>query len=183
MELIEKTIKTEEIFQGRIIKVRVDEVSLPDGSRSTREIVEHSGAVAILAVDDENNVWMVEQYRKAVERVLLEIPAGTLEDNEDPLECARRELAEETGFRADKWDKVLNYYSAPGFCNEQLHIFLARDLTPGETNPDADEFLRVKKVPLKEAYDLIFAGQIQDGKSIIAIQYACKNVAHLTDNA
>jgi ADP-ribose pyrophosphatase len=176
MELREKTVKTEEIFQGRIIKVRVDEVSLPDGSLSTREIVEHSGAVAIIALDDENNVWMVEQYRKAVEKELLEIPAGTLEEEEDPLECARRELAEETGFRAGKWEKVLSYYSAPGFCNEQLHIFIAEDLTPGETNLDADEFLRVKKVPLKEAYDLVLSGQIQDGKSIIAIQYACQNV-------
>lgn len=172
MELIEKTIATEEIFNGRIIKVRVDKVTLPDGNESTREVVEHAGAVAIVAVDDENNIWMVRQYRKPVEQVLLEIPAGTMEANEEPLACAKRELEEETGLKADKWESILTYFSAPGFCNEKLYIFLARDLTGGQINPDDDEFLETGKIPLEQAYQLIFHGQIIDGKSIIGITYA-----------
>lgn len=172
VELNEKTLDSQEIFRGRILKLRVDSVALPDGSTSTREIVEHSGAVAIVAVDNDNMLWMVRQYRKPLERVLLEIPAGTLEPEEDPLACAKRELAEETGLRADKWEKVLEYFSAPGFCDEKLHLFLARGLTEGPKNPDHDEFLEVDRVPLKQAYNSIFTGQILDGKSIIGIQYA-----------
>ncbi|MEN6350534.1 MAG: NUDIX hydrolase [Syntrophomonas sp.] len=172
MELGEKTLSSRELFKGRIIKVREDRVLLPDGTESTREIVEHAGAVAIVAIDDEDNVWMVRQYRKPLEEVLLEIPAGTLEENEDPLLCAQRELAEETGLRAKNWQRILAYYSAPGFCNEKLHLFMASQLSEGESNLDHDEFLEPVRVPLREAYDLIFAGQIKDGKSIIGIQYA-----------
>jgi len=172
MNFEEKTIKSQDIFSGRIIKVRVDTVSLPDGRESTREIVEHAGAVAIVAVDDANNIYLVRQYRKPVENVLLEIPAGTMEPDEEILVCAQRELEEETGLRAGSWEKILSYYSAPGFCNEKLHLFLAWDLTAGEKNPDADEFLENVSIPLKEAYRMIFTGQIVDGKSIIGIQYA-----------
>ncbi|MDD3267901.1 MAG: NUDIX hydrolase [Syntrophomonadaceae bacterium] len=176
MELNEKTLNSTEIFNGRILKLRVDSVSLPDGSVSTREIVEHSGAVAIVALDDENMLWMVRQYRKPLEKVLLEIPAGTLETDEDPLGCAQRELAEETGLRAKKWEKILDYFSAPGFCDEKLHLFLARGLTEGPKNLDHDEFLEVERIPLQQAYDAIFSGQIVDGKSIIGIQYALRHM-------
>lgn len=172
MELNEKTLDSKEIFHGRILKLRVDKVVLPDGSTSTREIVEHSGAVAIVALDRDNMLWMVRQYRKPLEKVLLEIPAGTLEPGEDPLACAQRELAEETGLRAAKWENVLEYFSAPGFCNEKLHLFLARELMEGPKNPDHDEFLEVDRVPLEQAYKSIFTGQILDGKSIIGIQHA-----------
>lgn len=172
MELNEKTLNSQEIFCGRILKLRVDDVALPDGSTSTREIVEHSGAVAIVALDHDNMLWMVRQYRKPLEKVLLEIPAGTLETGEDPLICAQRELAEETGLRAGKWEKIIEYFSAPGFCNEKLHLFLASELTIGEKNPDHDEFLEVDRISLEQAYKSIFSGQILDGKSIIGIQYA-----------
>ena len=172
MNFEEKTIKSQDIFSGRIIKVKVDTVSLPDGRESTREIVEHAGAVAIVAVDDVNNIYLVRQYRKPVENVLLEIPAGTMEPDEEILICAQRELEEETGLRAGSWEKILSYYSAPGFCDEKLHLFLARNLTTGEKNPDADEFLENISIPLEEAYRMIFTGQIVDGKSIIGIQYA-----------
>lgn len=172
MDLTEKTIHSEEIFNGRIIKVKVDTVTIPDGKQSKREIVEHRGAVAIVAVYEDGNVCMVRQYRKPVEKVLLEIPAGTMEDHEDPLECAKRELAEETGLRAKDWEKILYYYTSPGFSNELLYIYLATGLTPGDTNLDSDEFIEVEKIPLKKAYDMIFAGTITDGKSIIGIQYA-----------
>lgn len=177
MELFEKTITSEDIFQGRIVKLRVDRVALPDGSESTREIIEHSGAVAIVAIDDEKNVYMVKQYRKAVEEVLMEIPAGTLEKGEEPLSCAKRELAEETGLIAENWQRIVSYYSAPGFVTEKLHLFLATNLAKGDTNPDQDEFLYTVKMPLADAYKAIFAGDIKDGKSIIGIQYVCNLLA------
>ncbi|MEN6459836.1 MAG: NUDIX hydrolase [Syntrophomonas sp.] len=176
MDLTEKTIDSQEIFTGRIIKVRVDTVTIPDGKQSTREIVEHRGAVAIVAVYEDGNICMVRQYRKPVEKVLLEIPAGTMENNEDPLECAKRELAEETGLRAEHWEKILFYYSAPGFSDERLYLYLATGLTAGVTNLDSDEFIEVEKIPLKKAYDMIFDGTIIDGKSIIGIQYAFNKV-------
>lgn len=177
MELGEKTISSREVFRGRILKLRVDSVVLADGNVSTREIVEHAGAVAVIAIDNENRLWMVRQYRKPLEKVLLEIPAGTMEEEEEPLSCAQRELAEETGLRAAKWEKILEYYSAPGFCDEKLSIFLARDFTEGEKNLDNDEFLEVVKIPLQEAYDAIFAGEILDGKTIIGIQYLMRRMA------
>jgi ADP-ribose pyrophosphatase len=172
MDFNEKTIETREIFKGRIIKVRVDTVCLPDGGQSTREVVEHAGAVGIVAIDNENNIIMVRQYRKPVERVLLEIPAGTREEGEDPLVCAQRELKEETGFTAKHWKKILAYYSAPGFSDEYLHLFLASGLTGGEIDLDGDEFVETVRIPLSEAYQLIFKGHIADGKSIIGILYA-----------
>lgn len=171
MNLLEKTIASQPIFAGRIIKVSVDTVELPDGSVSTREIVRHQGAVAVLPVDEEGQVWLVRQYRKPVERVLLEIPAGTLEPGEDPEQCAVRELEEETGLSAGSWEKILSYYSAPGFSDEYLHIYLARDLRPGHSHPDRDEFLEAVKMPWRDAYQAIFQGDIADGKSIIALQY------------
>lgn len=175
MDLTEKTLSSREIYSGRIIKVRVDTVSLPDGNQSFREVVEHAGAVAVVALDDDNNLVMVRQYRKPLDRVLLEIPAGTMEKDEDPLLCAQRELEEETGYLASRWKKVLSYYSAPGFTDEHLHIYLAQELSLGQTNPDPDEFMEMVRVPLEEAYRLIFTGQIADGKSIIGIQFAIGN--------
>jgi ADP-ribose pyrophosphatase len=175
MDFTEKTLESQRIFAGRIIKVRVDTVTLPDGRQSTREVVEHSGAVAIIALDNDNNIIMVRQYRKPVEGLLLEIPAGTMEENEEPLVCAQRELKEETGFTADHWEKILSYYSAPGFTDEYLHLYLASGLTGGEKALDIDEFVETIHLPLQDAYNKIFDGQIVDGKSIIGIQYAmCK---------
>ncbi|HOQ09100.1 MAG TPA: NUDIX hydrolase [Syntrophomonadaceae bacterium] len=172
MDLYEKTISSQQIFAGRIINVRVDTVELPDGSTSTREIVAHAGAVAILPVDKDGTVWLVRQYRKPVEKVLLEIPAGTMEPGEEPRDCAIRELEEETGLQAAVWEPIVSYYSAPGFCDEQLHLYLARDLSRGSSHTDRDEFVEVVKMSLAEAYEAIFKGEIIDGKSIIAIQYA-----------
>lgn len=176
MDLEERTISSTSIFSGRIVRLRVDQVKLPDGSQSKREIVEHPGAVAILALDADNKIWMVSQYRKAVEQVLLEIPAGTLEENEEPLHCAQRELAEETGLKAGEWQEIIQYYCAPGFCNEKTIIYLAQNLdTKTDLGPDGDEFLELVKIPLEEAYQQVVDGHIVDGKSIIAIQYAVHN--------
>lgn len=172
MDLTEKTLSSETIFRGKIINVRVDRVSLPNGKESTREIVEHRGAVAVVAIDAEENIIMVRQYRKPLEIETLEIPAGTLEANEDPQECAMRELEEEAKVRAAKWSKILSYYSAAGFCNELLHLYMAEDLSDGFAHTDEDEFVEVVRMPLKDAYEYIFAGRIVDGKSIIGIQHA-----------
>lgn len=171
MDFTEKTISSQSIFSGRIIDVQVDTVMLPNGKESTREIVKHAEAVAIVAVDDENNIYLVKQYRKPVEQVLLEIPAGILEPEEDITDCAYRELAEETGLRASKMEKILSFYSAPGFTDEKIHIFLASDLSEGATNLDVDEFVETIRIPLIEAYNMIATGEIVDGKSIIGIQY------------
>lgn len=172
MDLTEKTLESNTIFEGKIIRLRVDRVVLPDGREGRREIVEHKGAVAIIALDEQGNIILVRQYRKALDRITLEIPAGTLEDGEDPLGCARRELEEEVKMKAARWNKILDYYSAPGFCNEILHLYLARDLAESYAEADEDEFLEVVKLPLQTAYQYIFEGKIIDGKSIIGIQHA-----------
>lgn len=130
----------------------------------------HAGAVAIIAIDDEDNLYLVRQYRKPLERTLIEVPAGTLEAGENPLDCARRELEEETGMKAAHWERLISYYSAPGFCNEILHIFLATGLHAGSTHPDQDEFVELVTMPLLQAYKAVAKGEIVDGKSIIAIQ-------------
>ncbi|NLU50492.1 MAG: NUDIX hydrolase [Syntrophomonadaceae bacterium] len=171
MAVAEKTLHSERIFSGKILNLRVDTVALPGGQSATREIVEHPGAVGIIAVDEDETVYLVRQYRKPVEEALLEIPAGKLEPEEDPLECARRELLEETGLIAESLEEVLAYYTTPGFTSERLHIFVARQLKPGKSNPDQDEFLELVKMPLDEAYQKIAGGDIKDGKSIIAIQH------------
>jgi ADP-ribose pyrophosphatase len=171
INLEEKTIQSRSVFKGRIVEVRVDKVLLPGGEESTREIVLHAGAVAIVAIDDDDNLYMVRQYRKPVEKTLVEIPAGTLEEGEDPLHCAQRELEEEVGMKAKHWEKLVSYYSAPGFCNEHMHLFLATGLTPGTVHLDADEFVERVIMPLDEAAKAMASGEIMDGKSIIGIQY------------
>ena len=136
--LQEKTIKSENIYSGRVIHLRKDEVILPNGKKSTREIIEHPGAVVILAQKNQELLIMVKQFRKAVEEVLLELPAGTLEPAEKNIDCARRELEEETGYQAEKWENIFDFYSAPGFCNERLKLFFAWNLNKTRTNTDHD---------------------------------------------
>jgi ADP-ribose pyrophosphatase len=126
MNLEEKTIKTEKIFEGRIITVQVDEVELPNGKTSTRELVKHPGAVAVIAVTDEEKIVMVEQYRKPLEKEIVEIPAGKLEKGEDPAECAKRELEEETGYGCTNLELLTSFYTSPGFADELVHVYLAK---------------------------------------------------------
>jgi len=167
--MAEETLSSQQVFQGRLIRVRVDRVRLPGGGESSREIVEHNGAVAIVALDGESHVLLVRQFRKAVERTLLEIPAGTLEPGEDPLECAHRELKEETGYAAGKMEHLGGFYSAPGFCAEYLTLYLATDLKPGPSNTEFDEDIELVRLPLSQTPQLIASGAICDAKSIIGL--------------
>ncbi len=166
---MEKTLKTEWIYRGRVVNLKIDEVELPNGRKSKREIIVHRGAAAILPIDDEGNIVMVKQYRKPAEKVLLEIPAGTLEEGEDPLKCAKRELTEETGFAAREFAPLISFYSTPGFTTERLYIYVAKGLyeKPGEM--DFDEFIEIEKIPFNEALSMVLEGKIEDAKTIIGI--------------
>ena len=165
----ERTLRSERIYEGKIINLRVDTVELPSGKKTKREIIEHAGCTAIVALDSENNVLLVRQYRKAAERMLLEIPAGGIEPGEKPLDGARRELEEETGFSAGKWKKLGFFYTSPGFTTEFMHIYLATDLKPTKINPDDDENIELVRVPLKKTLGLIASREICDAKSIAGL--------------
>ncbi|RQD67215.1 MAG: NUDIX hydrolase [Tindallia sp. MSAO_Bac2] len=165
----EKTLKSQKIYEGKIVTLRLDTVELPDKKYSKREIVEHSGAAAVVPVTTEGNVIVVKQYRKPVETVLLEIPAGRLEQDEDPETCARRELAEETGYSTDHLEKILDYYTSPGFSDEIIHIYLAHNLEEGKAKPDEDEYLEVIEIPFDELLQKIMDGEIKDSKTVIGI--------------
>ncbi|MGI1822032.1 NUDIX domain-containing protein [Exiguobacterium sp. TRN 1102] len=167
----EKTIEREVIYKGKIFDVEKHVVSLPNGNTSVRELVYHNGAVAVLVIDESDNIVMVEQYRKAFESMSLEIPAGKLEKGEEPVSSAERELAEETGYTAESLEKIFSFYGAPGFCSERVDVFVAKGLSAGEMNLDEDEFLNVKRYSFEEAVDLLDRGVITDAKTIMAIQW------------
>ncbi|HEO8418786.1 NUDIX domain-containing protein [Niallia sp. FSL W8-0635] len=171
--LEEKTLKTEHIFSGRIIQVQVDEVELPNGKTSTRELVKHPGAVAVIAITDDNKLVMVEQYRKPLEKVIVEIPAGKLEKGEEPALCARRELEEETGYDCESLELVSSFYTSPGFADEIIHVYVAKGLTKKENAAglDEDEFVNVLEITLDEALEYIKEQRIFDAKTIFGVQY------------
>lgn len=164
----EVTLSTEPIFQGKVISLQVDTVRLPNGKTATREIVKHPGAVAVLAILDDR-LLVVEQYRKPLEKSQVEIPAGKLDPNEEPIEAARRELEEETGYRCNDIRHVSSFYTSPGFANEILHLYIAEGLTKGEVNLDEDEFLECEAITLEEAKQLMSEGRISDAKTITAV--------------
>lgn len=169
MDLTETRLTSERIYEGRILNLRRDKVRLPNGREASREVVEHPGAVAIIALDAEKNVYLVRQYRYPINRVTLEIPAGKLDAGEEPVACARRELAEEVGLAAAEWKPLLTFYSTPGFSDEVMHLFLATGLRPHREKADEDEFLEIVRVPLAEAATMALEGGIQDAKSITGI--------------
>lgn len=169
MDFSETTINTKQIFSGKILKLRLDEVKLPNGKHSTREIVEHPGAVAIVPLDDDRNVIMVRQYRKPVEEVLLEIPAGKLEKNEDINLCAQRELLEETGYKAKNLIHIMDFYTSPGFSNEKMALFIAAGLEESVGRPDEDEIIKKERIPLEKALDMVKNGEIKDAKTIVGL--------------
>jgi ADP-ribose pyrophosphatase len=167
--LIEKTITSEQVFAGNFMRVYRDSVELPNGKTSTREYIRHSGAVAILALDDENNLIMERQYRHPVGRVVYEIPAGKLDPNEDELSCGRRELVEETGYVAKEWILLGECLPCIGYSSERIVYYLARDLAYTEQNLDDGEFLDVIKQPLTEVMNLAYTGQIPDSKTLAGL--------------
>jgi ADP-ribose pyrophosphatase len=162
-------IGTQHVYQGRVIEVRVDEIEVRDGLNVRRDIVSHPGAVVMLALDDEARILWVRQHRWAAQRELLELPAGTLEHDEAPEACARRELAEETGFAAGTWRQLGGFYSAPGFCDEYLTAFLATDLRPEQADGDDDEDITVEPLTLEESLARVDAGEIVDAKSLATL--------------
>jgi ADP-ribose pyrophosphatase len=165
----EHVVESRPIYEGRIVRFRVDTVALPDNSTTTREIIETPGAVVIVPLTNDGRVRMVRQYRSAIGEFLLELPAGTLEPNETPEHAAPRELAEETGDHAAQWQKLTGFYTAPGICDEYLHLFLATGLTPGQVDQEPDEFIEVVTLSLDEALDMVRRGQIRDAKTIIGL--------------
>jgi ADP-ribose pyrophosphatase len=172
----ERTIRTERPWTGKRIAVRVDDVERPDGHRTRREIVEHPGAVAILAWDGKR-LATVRQWRHATAQALLEIPAGTLEPDETPEETARRELAEECGLAAATWLAGPRFYTAPGFCTELMHLYLATGLTDAPGRADPDEQLEASWINLDDALEAIDEGQIVDAKSLAAIGWFARRLA------
>jgi 8-oxo-dGTP pyrophosphatase MutT (NUDIX family) len=177
MDLNETVIGSETIYQGKIVCLRLDRVRLPDGRESKREIVEHHGAVCIVPVRDDRMVLMVRQFRLAAGKILLEIPAGTLEAGEAPLACAARELEEETGYRAAHLQPLFSAYLAPGYSTELIHAYLATGLTLGRSHTDEDENVELVPVSLDEIERKIQAGEFQDAKTISALLVA-KNLIH-----
>jgi len=171
--LEEKTLKSEEIFSGKVISLHLQDVELPNGKHSKREIIKHPGAVAILAITDDEKIVMVEQYRKALERSIVEIPAGKLEKGEEPALCARRELEEETGYECTNLEWLTSFYTSPGFADEIVHVYLATGLTKKENAAplDEDEFVNLEELTIEDSLQYIKEQKIYDAKTIFAVQY------------
>lgn len=178
MDFNEKTFDRTVIYNGKIIDLELHDVELPDGKTSKREIIKHNGAVAICAITPEKEVLLVKQYRKPIEKPLLEIPAGKLEEDEEREEAAKRELEEETGYKANHLTFITHMYGSPGFSNEKLTIYFTDNLSEGELNLDDDEFVELHKIHLDDIHALLENHEIEDAKTIIALQYVLLNYNH-----
>jgi ADP-ribose pyrophosphatase len=178
-----KTLSSKTVFQGKVFWVTRDTVKEPGGVTATRDVIRHNGSVVILAVDASKNpkdpgILLIRQYRHAADKILLELPAGRIEPGESLLAGGKRELIEETGYRAKKWSKLASYYASPGFLTETMSILLAENLTLGEAHPEADEKIELHMTPLSEVLKLIHAGKIEDGKTLIGVLlYAARQAA------
>lgn len=169
MDYTEKTLRRVNSYHGIIVNVTMDMIELPNGQRSMREVVEHPGGVCVVALDEEDMVTVVRQFRFPMKKHLLELPAGKLEPGEEPFPAAVRELSEETGLSAATWTDLGFIYTSPGFSTEKLYLYLATDLTQGQAHPDPNEFLDVEKRPLQELADMVMSGEIADGKTVAGI--------------
>lgn len=169
MDLTEKTLKSECIYEGRVITLKKDEVLLPNGKTSTREVVEYVPAVAVLPLTDDNKVILVRQFRYAYKKVLLEIPAGKMEKDETPLMAANRELSEEINFKSNNIISMGQIYPAPGSLNEVMHIFYAKNLIPCKADLDDDEFIEIVYMDLEELTQKVLNGEIKDAKTVCAV--------------
>lgn len=175
MKLTEETLEHKVVFEGNIITMRQDTVRLENGKTATRDVIEHRGGVCVLPLTDQNEVIMVKQFRYPYHEVLLEIPAGKLDRiGEDPLQCGKRELEEETGMVADEYLFLGKMYPSPGYCEEIVHIYLARGLHPSKQHLDEDEFLEVYRIPFEQIVQEVIAGKITDAKTQIAVLKAAR---------
>ncbi|RDY24829.1 NUDIX hydrolase [Romboutsia maritimum] len=168
----EKTISSDRIYNGKVVNLKIDTVEIPNQGYQKREIVEHGGAVGILAITEEGKVVLVKQFRKPIEKVIWEIPAGKLEIGENPKDCAMRELKEETGYTAQNMKLIHKFFTSAGFSNEKIYIYLATGLEAGEDKLDDDEFLDVYEIELEEAYNMIIKNEIEDAKTSIGLLLA-----------
>lgn len=166
MDLTERTLSSKAVYEGRIITVLVDQAELPNGKQALREVVRHPGGVAILPLDRDGSVTLVQQYRYPFHQLLLELPAGKLDEGEDHRAAAARELSEETGLEAGELTYLGCLLASPGFCDEKLHMYLARDLRRAKSHPDDDEFLNVVTMPFEELAQKVMDGTIEDAKTV-----------------
>lgn len=168
----EVQVASERVFQGRILGVRVDTVRLPDGRETTREVLEHRAVVVIVPIDADDNVVMVRQFRYPTGESLLELPAGIVEEGEEPLAAAQRELQEETGWGAGEMREVARFWASPGHSNELMYAYVARNLEPGRLTPDDDENIETELLPLGRVHDAVRTGEVSDSKSIAGLLMA-----------
>ncbi|MEL6268863.1 MAG: NUDIX hydrolase [Chloroflexota bacterium] len=172
----EKILQSEQIFKGRIVDLSVHNVELPDGSQAKREIIKHPGAVALVALDDDSNVLLIRQFRLGAGKVLIELPAGTLEPDEPAETCAIRELREETGYRPGSLERIGGWFVAPGYTTEYIHLFIARDLNEDPMEGDEDEFIELFRVPFAQAIEMVHNGEIENSTGVAGLLLAA---AHL----
>ena len=169
MELTEKTLSSKSVFDGRILHITLDEIELPNGKKSKREVVNHPGGVTVAALDEENNLLFVRQFRYPYKEVVLELPAGKLEKGSTPLENGKRELMEETGAEGYSYISLGQLYPSPGYTSEIIHLYACKVKSQGSSNPDDGEFLNVEKIPLDKAVEIVLNNQIPDAKTQVAV--------------
>lgn len=169
MTFNEKTISSEYLYKGKIINLRKDHVEIVSGKTSYREIVEHNGGVGLVALTEQGKMVLVRQYRKAIDQDILEIPAGKIEKDEEPMTAAIRELKEETGYTANNIKLIGKIYPSVGYTTERIYLYLCTELTPGETDFDESEAIEIEEFDLEELYEMSLAGKIEDGKTLAAI--------------
>ena len=166
---MEETLSSKVVYSGRVVRLRVDDIILPDGRQTSREVVEHSDCVAVIPLDTDGNVLLVRQFRKPVEKDLLEIPAGCIDPGEEPVATVRREMREETGYLPRKIERLGGFYASPGYCIEYLHLYLATDLVPDRLQAEDTDSIELVRVPLSQIAGLIASGDICDAKSIAGL--------------
>jgi ADP-ribose pyrophosphatase len=172
-------VRSEIVYHGHVFDVRQDQLRLPNGGLAQIDVVDHRGAVTMIPVDSQGQIWFIRQYRHAIKQVLMELPAGAAEIGESPMASAQRELREEIGMAAGNLQEIGAFYLAPGYSNEYMHIFLASDLQPAPLPADEDEYLKIEKVSARQALLLAETGQLEDSKSLIALFWARPHLSSL----